>query len=172
VIFYEHFFWNYAFFYRKSWAWKVGVGGLFPDLIYLLGFLPKIFYYRSFSEWMHDPLWDTLWDSRIAKSVHSLAVWGACFILLAIIMRKQNFGRVYPFFIGWGLHIVFDALTHVNDGYALFYPLSGYRFPAPVSYWERAYHARAFFWIGHCLMAALLLLWIGWMLKRFVRRRR
>jgi hypothetical protein len=23
---YEHFFWNFTFFYRKPWAWKVGVG--------------------------------------------------------------------------------------------------------------------------------------------------
>ncbi|MBC8394422.1 MAG: hypothetical protein H8E17_17875 [Deltaproteobacteria bacterium] len=50
--FYEHFFWNYAIFYRKSWAWKVGLGGVFPDLIYMVAFIPKLFSYQSFREWM------------------------------------------------------------------------------------------------------------------------
>lgn len=55
---YEHFFWNYAIFYRKPWAWKVGLGGVFPDLIYMVAFIPKLFSYQSFQEWMMDPLWD------------------------------------------------------------------------------------------------------------------
>jgi hypothetical protein len=168
---YEHFFWNFSLFYRKSWAWKVALGGIFPDLIYMIAFIPKIFFYRNFIEWMHDPLWDTLWGSFVARGAHSFVVWGAFLLLFLVVLYKETFRQIYPFFIGWNLHIVFDALTHVSDGYALFYPLSGYRFPAPVSYWERAYHARAYFWISHCLMAALFLLWIGWKVKRFIRKR-
>ena len=169
---YEHFFWNYALFYRKSWAWKVAVGGIFPDLIYMVAFIPKIFFYRSFIEWMHDPLWDTLWNSFIARGAHSFVVWGAFAILFLVIMNKETFRQASPFLLGWGLHIGFDALTHVSDGYALFYPLSDYRFPSPVSYWERAYHAREFFWVSHILMIGLLLLWLGLKLKRFYQMRR
>jgi hypothetical protein len=168
---YEHFFWNFAFFYRKPWAWKVGVGGVFPDLIYMVAFIPRIFSYRSFLEWMHDPLWDTIWNSAIARSVHSLFVWSAIVTLLLIILKRETFGYIFPFLLGWGLHIAFDVLTHVNDGYALFFPLSEYRFPAFLSYWEREFHAREYFWISHALMAGLLLLWIGSKLMGFFHRR-
>ncbi len=63
---YEHLFWNFAFFYRKPWAWKVGAGGVFPDLIYMIPFMPRVFSYGSFLEWMHDPLRDAIWNSPIA----------------------------------------------------------------------------------------------------------
>ncbi len=168
---YEHFFWNYALFYRKPWAWKVGVGGLFSDLIYVVVFIPRMFSYRSFLEWMHDPLWDVIWNSIIARSVHSLIVWSAFLILFRIIFNREIFRQVSPFILGWGLHIAFDAFTHVSDGYALFFPLSGYRFPTPVSYWEKQFHAREYFWISHSLMTGVFLLWIGSRLKWFFQRR-
>ncbi len=168
---YEHFFWSYTLFYRKPWAWKVGVGALLPDLIYIVVFFPKIFSYGSYMEWMHDPLWETVWDSFLARSVHSFLVWGLLFMPLLIIRKREIFSRIYPFSIGWGLHIAFDALTHVNDGYALFYPLSDLRFPTPVSYWEREFYATEYFWIGHSLMIGLFLIWIGWRLKRLIQKK-
>lgn len=168
---YEHFFWNYAIFHRKPWAWKVAVGGLVPDMVYFVAFFPKVFSYGSFMEWMHDPLWHIVWDSFVAKSVHSLAIWSAFLILFLVIFKKETLGRVSPFLWGWGLHITSDALTHVSDGYALFFPLSDYRFAAPVSYWETEFHAKEFFWISHTLMAGLFLLWMGARLRRFLQTR-
>lgn len=173
---YEHFFWNYVIFYRKPWAWKVGLGGIFPDLVYMAAFIPKLFSYHSFHEWMMDPLWDKVWDSLIAKSVHSFAIWAIVvflILMIKVISGKENiFMLIFPFLIGWGLHIVADALTHVSDGYALFFPFSSYRFPAPVSYWEIEFHGREFFWISHFLMIGLLLFWTGSKLKRFFKRQK
>ncbi len=166
---YQHFFWNYVFFYQKPWAWKVGLGGILPDLIYLVGFLPKMFSYQSFREWMHDPLWDKLWNSAPVKAGHSFVIWGALSLFCLTIFKKDTFRQIAPFLVGWGLHVVVDALTHVSDGYPIFFPLSNYRFPTPVSYWERRYHAREFFWISHSLMAGVLLLWIGSKLKWFFK---
>jgi hypothetical protein len=166
VSIYEHFFWNFAIFYRKSWAWKVGVGGTLPDLLYIVPFLPRMLTYQSFMEWMYDPLWDRIWNSTVAKSAHSAVIWGAVALLLLLILEKGNLKRFFPFLLGWGLHIIFDALTHVSDGYALFFPLSDYRFPAPVSYWEREFYAREYFWISHSLMAALFIYWVASKLKR------
>ncbi|MBW2064389.1 MAG: metal-dependent hydrolase [Deltaproteobacteria bacterium] len=168
---YEHFFWNYALFYHRSWAWKVGLGGLFPDLVYLFGFIPRIFQYGSFIEWMQDPFWDVLWNSPTAKSVHSFLVWGLVSIVTFSVFRKNSFRIIYPFFLGWGLHIASDALTHVSDGYALFYPLSDFRFPAPVSYWQKEFHAKEYFWISHTLMACMLLIWSIGKLRHFLKRR-
>lgn len=167
--FYQHFFWNYTFFYRKPWAWKVGLGGILPDLIYVVGFLPKLFSYRSFREWMHDPLWDTLWNSIIARSAHSFVILGVVCIPFLIFFKTTISRQIVPFLVGWGLHVAADTLTHVSDGYALFFPLSDYRFPAPVSYWEREFYAREFFWVSHSLMAGLLLLWIVSKLQQFFK---
>jgi membrane-bound metal-dependent hydrolase YbcI (DUF457 family) len=172
MTFYEHFFWNYTFFYRASWAWKVGLGGILPDLIYMAGFLPKIVSYQSFREWMHDPLWDTLWNSFLARSAHSLVIWGIVCLPFFIFRKNDLCKRLIPFLIGWGLHVIADALTHVSDGYPLFFPFSDYRFPAPVSYWEREFHAREFFVISHTLMAGLLLSWFGSKLNQYFRKRK
>jgi len=172
VNFYEHFFWNSAIFYRRPWAWKVGVGGILPDIIYMVPFLPRMLFYESFMEWMVDPLWDTIWNSPIAKSAHSFVIWGGTSLLILAILKNETSRRVFPFLLGWALHILFDALTHVSDGYALFFPLSDLKFPAPVSYWERAFHGREVFWVSHSLMAALLLLWGGSKLTRLWSQKR
>jgi hypothetical protein len=60
------------------------------------------------------------------------------------------------FIAGWGSHVVIDMLTHRSDGYPIFWPLSGYRFPTPVSYWEQAYHGRAFSLVCDGAMVVLL----------------
>lgn len=166
---YEHFFWNFAIFYRKPWAWKVGLGGILPDILYMVAFIPKIFSYQSFMEWMADPLWDTIWNSPIAKSAHSFVVWAAISLGLLVVLEKEAWRRFFPFLLGWGLHVLFDALTHVSDGYAIFFPLGEYRFPAPVSYWESGFHGRAYFLISHALMIALSVLWVGSKLRRYYR---
>jgi hypothetical protein len=168
---YEHFFWNYAIFCRKPWAWKVAIGGISPDLLYMVGFIPKILSYGSFAEWMRDPLWTTIWNSPVAKSAHSFVVWGAISLIFFQILERNTFRWVGPFLLGWGLHILFDMFTHVSDGYPLFYPVWNIRFPAPVSYWEVQFHARTYFWISHLLMASLLLLWVLSKFKRLFYKR-
>ena len=124
---------------------------------------------------MMDPLWDDVWNSVAAKSVHSITIWCmAVFFILAagtISGRKNIVKLIFPFFIGWGLHIAADALTHVSDGYALFYPLSSYRFSAPVSYWEVEFYGREFFWISHGLMACLLLTLAAVKLKKYFKKK-
>jgi hypothetical protein len=170
--FYEHFFWNYVAFQRKPWAWKVGLGGVMPDVIYMAIFLPKLLTYESFGAWMRDPLWDVAWNSLAARSAHSFVVWGIVFFLIWLAGRQTPiWDQTFPFVIGWGLHVAADALTHVSDGYAIFYPLSNYRFPAPISYWERAYHAREYFIVSHSLMAGILLFWLSRWLIRVVKQR-
>jgi hypothetical protein len=168
---YEHFFWNYAIFYRKSSAWKVSIGGISPDILYMVGFIPKILTYGSFTEWMRDPLWTTIWNSPVARSAHSFAVWGAISLILMVILERKTFNKFGPFLLGWGLHILFDMFTHVSDGYALFYPVWNIRFPTPLSYWEIEFHAKTYFWISHSLMALLLVLWASFKLKRLFHRK-
>ena len=47
--------------------------------------------------------------------------------------------------LGLALHSVLDILTHHDDGPLLFFPLNwSYRFPSPISYWDRSYYATIF----------------------------
>jgi len=61
------------------------------------------------------------------------------------------------FLAGWGLHVVIDMLTHRSDGYPILWPLSDYRFPTPVSYWEPAYYGRTFSLVCDGAIAVLLI---------------
>jgi len=43
-------------------------------------------------------------------------------------------------FASMGLHALFDLLLHHDDAHRHFFPLSGWRFASPVSYWDVRYH--------------------------------
>ncbi len=71
---------------------------------------------------------------------------------------------------GWGLHIVEDFLTHVEDAYAPLYPFfQEWRPPGIVSYWDPRYGAETFQAIQYSA-AGLILAWIAG--KRLWARRR
>ena len=47
--------------------------------------------------------------------------------------------------LGLALHSAVDILTHHDDGPLIFFPFDWrYRFPSPVSYWDRAYYGGMF----------------------------
>src|SRR5262249_62345330 len=58
--------------------------------------------------------------------------------------RASAAAIVIALLAGWGSHVAIDMLTHRSDGYPIFWPLSAYRFPTPISYWEPRYHGVAF----------------------------
>ncbi|MCA9936149.1 MAG: metal-dependent hydrolase [Ardenticatenaceae bacterium] len=108
-------------------------------------------------------------------SLHSLLHAPLLILLYAgigvVALRQgKRWGRPLLWFaIGCGLHSLIDIFTHVNDGPLLFFPLNWtYRFPAPVSYWDRRYGAQIFAPIEHAI-DALILLWLG---VRYFRKRR
>ena len=53
--------------------------------------------------------------------------WGQCVMVAAIAAL---------------IHIAGDLPVHADDAHRHFWPLSDWRFFSPVSYWDRAYHAR------------------------------
>ncbi len=46
--------------------------------------------------------------------------------------------------LGWAGHVAADTLTHGEDARPPLWPLSGWRFGSPVSYWEERRRARLF----------------------------
>ncbi|CAN5280039.1 hypothetical protein BH20ACT11_BH20ACT11_01060 [soil metagenome] len=77
--------------------------------------------------------------------------------VLVLYWRKQWLSSLWA---GWGLHILADFLTHVEDAYAPLYPfLPEWRPRGLVSYWDPAYGAETF-QVVQLSAAGLILLWI------------
>ncbi len=91
-------------------------------------------------------------------------------VLLLVLYRALKLGRrdnrkvLLWFLLGWFGHTIADFLTHVDDTRPLFWPISGWEWQSPVSYYNPLYHGREFFVANHGLM----LLMIAWL---FVRSR-
>lgn len=65
------------------------------------------------------------------------------------------------FLLGWAGHTVADFLTHVYDARPLFWPLSGWEWSSPVSYYNPRYYGREFAALEHASILAIMaaLLW-------------
>lgn len=98
-----------------------------------------------------DPVWIALHNTP-----HSLVAMGVLSVL-GYALRRRRWGRWLLWYAaGSVLHIVIDVATHAGDGPMFLYPLSGYRFESPVSYWDPAYYGRAFTVFEYLLDAVLL----------------
>ena len=84
-------------------------------------------------------------------------------------LRRRDHRRILLWFLlGWFGHTIADFLTHVDDTRPLFWPISGWEWSSPVSYYNSLYYGREFFAISHGLML-LIVLWL--LLKRIMGRR-
>ena len=91
-------------------------------------------------------------------------------ILLTRGSRQRNLYKpLLAFLMGWAGHVLADTLTHAQDARPILWPISGWRFRSPVSYWERSHHARAFSRVEH---GTLLLLAVWTISRRVLAPRR
>jgi hypothetical protein len=179
VTIYAHAFWAWFPFRRKLWVKWLTLGAVFPDLPYCVFFGLSAFERgpRAIGDMQ---IWESLWRSWPVCALHSFVPWAVVSLIflsalfwawVTVQPQTRVFSRVTPsasfsvglgaFLAGWGSHIVVDMLTHRSDGYPIFWPISAYRFPTPVSYWEPAYHGRMFALVCDGAMAAALM-WLGW----------
>ena len=63
------------------------------------------------------------------------------------------------FLVGWLGHTIVDFLTHVDDTRPHFWPISGWEWSSPVSYYNPLYYGRQFFAASHGLML-LVAVWL------------
>jgi len=115
-----------------------GLGALLPDLslyvmagvsLTLLQIPPQV----VFGELYFSDAWQ-----RVFAIDNSAVLWG---LLLGLALWRKS---------GWAvalcgaalLHIALDFPLHHDDGRPHFWPLSGWVFESPISYWDSAHHAR------------------------------
>jgi hypothetical protein len=152
----SHFFWGWYVFRNRSWVWRFASAAVAPDLPYfaLLGYYSLRLHVNGFADL---GLWDWAWRFPVVCALHSFVPWAATATLVSLACGRRLRQWLLPVWAGWLSHVVVDMLTHRSDGYPIFYPLSAYRFATPVSYWEPAYHGRAFMLIDTTLITVLLI---------------
>lgn len=145
-------------------VWGALIGALAPDLsLYLMAgwalYVAQIPAEVVFRELYYSDSWQAVFSID-----NSVFVWGA---LLGVALWRRA---------GWAialtgaavLHLLLDFPLHHDDGRAHFWPLSGWIFESPISYWDRRHGAG---WVAPlgaaiCTVAAVVL-WQrrpGWLL--------
>lgn len=83
--------------------------------------------------------------------------------------RRDRRGILLWFLIGWFGHTLADFLTHVEDTRPLLWPISGWEWSSPVSYYNSAYFGEEFFIASHTLMFLIL---VALLVKRLRGRKK
>lgn len=152
-------------------------GAIFPDLPSFAGtaYYVGTAYLREGWDSMHsEELLDAIYFSgpfgETGSALHSAVPVAA----LLVLYRFFGWGRrdrrriLLWFLLGWFGHTIVDFLTHVDDTRPLFWPISGWEWSSPVSYYNSLYYGREFFAVSHGLM----LLTIVWLLIKRISGRR
>ncbi len=112
-----------------------------------------------------DPWWiiphNTFHAPLILLALAALGAWAT--------RQGHRWGPALLWFAaGCAFHAGVDILTHRDDGPLLFFPLDWqYRFPAPISYWDRRYGAELFAPLERALDGVIV---IGFAARWMVRR--
>ncbi len=153
-------------------------GAVFPDLPSFAG---TAYYVGAPFLWEG---WDSMHSEQVLDAIYFTGPFGATgsalhsvvpVALLLTIYGVLRLGRLDTrrillwFLLGWFGHTIADFLTHVDDTRPLFWPISGWEWSSPVSYYNPLYYGREFFAISHGLMV-LIILWL--FAKRIIDWRR
>lgn len=85
-------------------------------------------------------LFDRVYHRSPWREVH-LALHSALPALaLRAVARRPGRARAYA--DGWVSHLAIDFVTHHDDAWPPAWPVSGWRWPSPLSYWQTDHHAR------------------------------
>lgn len=142
------------------------VGGSFPDLPAVAAtayYVGPTFMSEGWSA-MDGEMLDNIYFSGpfgvTGSALHS-AVPVAVLLALyfAFKLGRRDRRSILPWFlIGWLGHAVADFLTHVDDTRPLFWPISGWEWSSPVSYYNSAYYGAEFQLVNNSLMLLLVVL--------------
>jgi len=127
-------------------AW---VGGFMPDLpIFLMVIYSRLINGPGFNLWRKpDGLyWQEPWQT-FGSIANSFPLWAivliVAFALFKYSSRFKTLGLgLLIFSVGYFLHISVDFVTHADDAYPQFWPITDWRFISPISYWQPEYYGR------------------------------
>ncbi|WP_371365738.1 hypothetical protein SRRS_03910 [Sporomusa rhizae] len=173
---YHHGFWIYFFTRHHPKVWQFVLGSMLPDYVYFV--LLVILMTKGYVTWselggLSPGVFITLvslfpWVIKIDLIGHSVVIWFG-FLLLSFLPRFKNF---QAFIIGWGTHLLIDALTHGAYSNFYLYPLASDTVQSPVSYWEQNHWAKEFKLVNNILMAAaaIYMLYEWWKNRKRIKK--
>jgi len=136
--------------------WAALLGSLLPDLslyvmagtsLFILGIPEQV----VFDQLYFSPGWQTVFAID-----NSFILWGLAW---AVGMWRNSRFLIVATSAGL-LHLTMDFLLHAGDGRPQFWPLSGWVFHSPVSYWDSAHHGHLMVPISIAICsAAYVVLW-------------
>ena len=147
----SHGFWAYLLFRHYPWVFKFILGSVFIDIPFIAGSIYLIIQNKSIPAQLPLKVLNLGYLTTFAFALHSLVVWALAFTFSYFFLRNW-----LPFVWGWGLHILIDMLTHISDGFPLFWPLK-YEVIGLVSYWETRFHSISFNLIQLTLLIILFI---------------
>ncbi len=134
----------------KPWqlmlAW---VGGFMPDLpIFLMVAYSRLVNGPGYNLWRKpDGLyWQEPWQT-FGSVANSFPLWALVVILALVLFKYSSRFKIFGlglliFSVGYFLHISVDFVTHADDAYPQFWPITDWRFFSPISYWQPEYYGR------------------------------
>jgi LexA-binding, inner membrane-associated putative hydrolase len=137
-------------------------GAALPDLP-TLAKAARLFWHRGNSltkeefleslEYFEEP------SGKMDLTLHSLVPVGTMLALYkALGLGKKDPKRaLLAFLLGWTGHNLLDFPMHANDARPPFWPLSGWRWKSPISYWDRECYALPCMLVEHGIVLALVL---------------
>lgn len=135
-------------------------GGFLPD-----AFLFAVWGWSKMAAISESDLWSKIyWTGPVqfGQAVSNSFPLFAAVLVAALALRM----RAAAVFAGAALlHLVCDFLLHARDAHQHFWPLSGWRFESPVSYWDPAHYGA---YVG-LMEAALGVALIAVLFRRFKR---
>lgn len=172
----HHGFWIYFFTRRHPKVWQFVFGAMLPDYIYVV--LLLIVAYKGYVTWpelanLSPGVLMSLvaifpWVVKIDLIGHSVPIWFGCLIISFL----PRINKIQSFIIGWGTHLLIDALTHGAYSNFYLYPLAFYTVESPVSYWEHNHWFQEFRLINLVFMvlAASYLVYERWRKRKQTKK--
>lgn len=116
----------------KRYVPPIVIGSILPDLpIFIFYFIQKIIFRATekgiWSEAYFNPLWQNIFD--LFNSIPLI-----CLGLLVSWWRKA--GASGYLFASMLVHVLLDFPFHNDDAHRHFFPVSGWKFESPLSYWD------------------------------------
>lgn len=98
-------------------------------------------------------------SGKVDLTLHSLAPVGALIALYKVLglEHKDPHGTLISFLLGWAGHNLLDFPMHAGDARPPLWPLSGWRFKSPISYWDRKFYALPCLIVEHGAILTLAL---------------
>lgn len=152
------------------------VGATLPDLPSVAG---AVYYWGKRDEMPRESLLDAVYFTGpfggTGSAMHSLMLPATLLLsywLLGLGGTDRR-GIILWLLIGWAGHTVADFLTHAEDTRPLFWPISGWEWSSPVSYYDPAYYGFAFTLVSHlAILFFIVLLSVRRLRLRKIRKKR